>query len=175
MDARRSREPRATWPTPAGSACSTRGSSPLSTPTRASESIDGTAALSIPGVVAVLAAGDLPIVGTGPQRRFEPLARDEVVYAGQPVALVVAESEAAAEDGVELVLVDLEPLAPVVDLLAAMDEDAPLMRTSRTLMGPERPPLQAIGTPVSKASRRTSSAACGTSGATWTPPSHEPT
>ena len=93
-------------------------------------SIDGAAALLAPGVVAVLTAGDLPIVGSGPQRRFEPLARDEVVYAGQPVALVVAESEAAAEDGVAMVLVELEPLAPVVDLLTAMDLNAPLMRTS---------------------------------------------
>ena len=80
--------------------------------------------------MAVLTAGDLPIVGSGPQRRFEPLARDEVVYAGQPVALVVAEFEAAAEDGVAMARVELEPLAPVVDLLAAMDLNAPLMRTS---------------------------------------------
>ena len=100
------------------------------------KSIDGAAALSTPGVVAVLTARDLPIVGSGPQRRFEPLARDEVVYAGQPVALVVAESEAAAEDGVALVLVELEPLAPVVDLLAAMEPGAPLMRTIHPGAGP---------------------------------------
>src|SRR5437868_14776064 len=49
-----------------------------------------------PGVVAVLTASDLPIMGSGPGRLYEPLAREEVVYAGQPVAIVVALTEAAA-------------------------------------------------------------------------------
>ena len=40
---------------------------------------------------------------SGIDRTAEPLAREEVVFAGQPVAIVVAESEAAAEDGAELV------------------------------------------------------------------------
>ena len=92
-------------------------------------SIDASAALALPGVVAVLTASDLPIVGHGEQRRFEPLARDEVVFAGQPVALVIGTTEAAAEDGVGLVEVDLEPLEPVVDVLAAVHPDAPLART----------------------------------------------
>jgi CO/xanthine dehydrogenase Mo-binding subunit len=77
------------------------------------------AALALAGVVAVLTARDLPLVGTGPGRQFEPLAREEAVYAGQPLALVVAESEALAADGVELVEVELEPLEPVLDLEAA--------------------------------------------------------
>ncbi len=50
--------------------------------------IDKEAALAIPGVVAVLAAADLPIASTGTDRTSEPLAREEVVFAGQPVALV---------------------------------------------------------------------------------------
>ena len=94
-------------------------------------SIDATAALLLPGVVAVLTAADLPVVGRGPERRFEPLARDEVVFAGQPVALVVGETESAAEDGAALVLVDLEPLEPVVDILAAVEPGAPLARSLR--------------------------------------------
>ncbi len=100
-------------------------------------SIDGADALALPGVVAVLSAADLPIVGQGRARRFEPLARDEVVFAGQPVALVIAETEAAAEDAVELVRVDLEPLEPVVDVLAAIEPGAPLARTLRA--GPAAP------------------------------------
>src|SRR5438067_11472706 len=52
------------------------------------------AAKALPGVVAVLTAGDVPLVGTGVGRLYEPLAREAVIYAGQPVALVVAESEA---------------------------------------------------------------------------------
>jgi CO/xanthine dehydrogenase Mo-binding subunit len=77
------------------------------------------AARALPGVVAVLTAADLPIAATGAGRMYEPLAREEVVYAGQPVALVVAESEALAQDGTELVEVELEPLEAVVDLEAA--------------------------------------------------------
>ena len=92
------------------------------------KSIRTEAARAIPGVVAVLTADDLPIKGSGKGRLFEPLAREEVVYAGQPVALVVAESEALAEDGVELVEVELEPLEPVLDLEAATLPDAPLAR-----------------------------------------------
>ena len=60
---------------------------------------------------------------------YEPLARTEVLYAGQPVALVVADSEAAAEDGAELVEVDLEPLTGVLDLEEAIRPGAPLART----------------------------------------------
>ena len=78
--------------------------------------IDRDAALEVAGVVAVLTASDLPIVGSGPQRRFEPLAIDEIVYAGQPVALVVARTEEAAADAAALVRVDEEALAPVVDV-----------------------------------------------------------
>ena len=83
-------------------------------------------ALALPGVVAVLTADDLPIAEGAAGRAAEPLARSEVVHAGQPVALVVAESQAAAEDGAELVTVDYEPLAPVLDMEAAMAPDASL-------------------------------------------------
>src|SRR5687768_12966633 len=54
--------------------------------------IDSNAAAALPGVVAILTATDLPIAAQGaPPRAAESLARDEVVYAGQPVALVVAD------------------------------------------------------------------------------------
>ena len=92
-------------------------------------SIDAEAALATPGVVAVLTAADLPIATSGTDRMSEPLARDEVVFAGQPVALVLAETEAAAEDGAELVFVDYESLPAVVDVEAAMTPGAPLART----------------------------------------------
>ena len=90
--------------------------------------VDKEAALEIPGVVAVLTAADLPTATTGTDRTAEPLAREEVVFAGQPVAIVVAETEAAAEDGAELVAVEVEPLDPVVDVEAAMKPGAPLVR-----------------------------------------------
>ena len=90
--------------------------------------VDADEARALPGVVAVLTASDLPIVATGKGRLYEPLARDEVVYAGQPVALVVAETEAQAEDAASLVDVQLEALEPVVDLEAAARPGAPRAR-----------------------------------------------
>ncbi len=92
--------------------------------------IDASAALALPGVVAVLTAADLPIVGVEEMRMFEPLARGEAVFAGQPVALVVAETESAAADAAALVVVRTEPLPVVVDLEAAMHPDSPLARVT---------------------------------------------
>ncbi len=91
--------------------------------------IDTSAALAVPGVVAVLTHADLPLAG-GSGRAAEPLAREEIVWAGQPVALVIAESEAAAEDGAALVDVDAEPLEAVLDLEAAIADGAPAARLS---------------------------------------------
>jgi CO/xanthine dehydrogenase Mo-binding subunit len=96
--------------------------------------IERDAALAQPGVVAVLTAADLPIAASGPGRSFEPLAREEVVYAGQPVAVVVADSEAHAADGAEFVGVELEPLEPVLDLEVAARPGAPRARL-RTASG----------------------------------------
>jgi CO/xanthine dehydrogenase Mo-binding subunit len=90
--------------------------------------VERDAALAIQGVVAVLTAADLPIETTGNDRTAEPLAREEVVFAGQPIAIVVAESEAAAEDGVEAVVVAYEPLEAVVDVEQAMQPGAALAR-----------------------------------------------
>jgi CO/xanthine dehydrogenase Mo-binding subunit len=90
--------------------------------------VDADEARALPGVVAVLTAADLPIVASGKGRLYEPLARAEVVYAGQPVAIVVAETEAQAEDAASLVDVQLERLQPVVDLEAAARPGAPPAR-----------------------------------------------
>jgi CO/xanthine dehydrogenase Mo-binding subunit len=90
--------------------------------------VDAEDARTLPGVVAVLTAADLPIVAKGKGRLYEPLAREEVVYAGQPVALVVADTEAQAEDAASLVDVQLEPLEPVVDVEAATRPGAPRAR-----------------------------------------------
>ncbi len=91
-------------------------------------SIERDEAMAIPGVVAVLTAADLPLVGEGSDRLSRPLARSEVVFAGEPVALVVGRTPGAAADGAELVNVRLEPLPVVVDPEAAMDAAAPLAR-----------------------------------------------
>jgi CO/xanthine dehydrogenase Mo-binding subunit len=91
-------------------------------------SIDGDAALRVAGVVAVLTAADLPFVESAAGRAGQPLARTEVVFSGQPVALVVAETEAAATDGVDQVIVEIEPLEAALDLETAMAPGAPLAR-----------------------------------------------
>jgi CO/xanthine dehydrogenase Mo-binding subunit len=91
-------------------------------------SIETSAALDVAGVVAVLTAADVPFVDGAAGRAGQPLARSEIVYSGQPVALVVAETEAAATDGVDRVVVDVEPLEAALDLEAAMAPGAALAR-----------------------------------------------
>jgi carbon-monoxide dehydrogenase large subunit len=95
-------------------------------------SIDVSEARRAPGVVAVLTAADL---GIEPFHGFmvlnahcarPPLATDKVRFVGEPVALVVADTAAAAEDATELVVVDYDPLPAVVDPEAALAPDAPL-------------------------------------------------
>jgi CO/xanthine dehydrogenase Mo-binding subunit len=95
--------------------------------------IDTSAALAVPGVVAVLTAADLPIATSDDMRMFEPLAREEALFVGHPIALVVAESEAAAADAVAEVMVDAEPLPVVTDLESAMRPDSPLARITSIL------------------------------------------
>ncbi len=55
------------------------------------------------------------------------LAKEQVTYAGQPIAAVIAPTFEEAEDLAEMVFVDIEPLDPVVDLDHALDETAPLV------------------------------------------------
>lgn len=71
---------------------------------------------------------ELPCSGLGPDRPTHYRALDDTVrYVGQPVAVVVAETAAAANDAGALVGVNIEPLPPVVGVEAAMDTDAPLL------------------------------------------------
>ena len=87
-------------------------------------------AVAIPGVVAVLTAPDLPVsdLRAAVQNRSIVLAFERATYVGQPVAVVLAETEAAAEDGVQAVAVDYEPLTPAIDPLEALKPDAPVVR-----------------------------------------------
>jgi carbon-monoxide dehydrogenase large subunit len=90
-------------------------------------SLQTATAAAAPGVVAVLTAPDLGLPAATPMydtAMAEPyLAEGVVRYAGQPVAVVVADSETAAADAVELVAVDYEPLPALVDVEeAARDE-----------------------------------------------------
>ena len=58
---------------------------------------------------------------------FYPIAVDKVRYVGEPVAVVVADDRYVAEDAMELIDVEYDPLPPVVDPVAALEEDAALL------------------------------------------------
>jgi CO/xanthine dehydrogenase Mo-binding subunit len=94
--------------------------------------IDSTQALQIPGVVRVLTADDLHVMRDANGAPVKtPIASGEAVYAGQFVALVLAESDAAAQDGVAAVEVDYEPLAVVTTLDQGLDPESPHIRETR--------------------------------------------
>jgi carbon-monoxide dehydrogenase large subunit len=93
---------------------------------------------ALPGVVAALCGADLAEVLRPIPMRLTPLddleralqlplAVDRVRYVGEPVAVVVAESRYVAEDALELIEVDCEPLRPVVDAGEALATDAPVL------------------------------------------------
>jgi CO/xanthine dehydrogenase Mo-binding subunit len=93
-------------------------------------SIDKKEALATPGVIAVLAAQDLPVknLREAVENRSIMLAYERTLYVGQPVAVVLAESEAAAEDGVQGVQVEYEELTPAINMLDALRADASVVR-----------------------------------------------
>lgn len=98
---------------------------------------DTSAAAELPGVHAVLTHGELGSLDRPlPMKRGEhpgvthprtacPMARDEVFYVGQIVAMVVAENRYIAEDALDLIDVDYDPLPVVASLEAAAAEGAP--------------------------------------------------
>ncbi len=87
------------------------------------ESIDLAAAKSLPGVVAVFTADDLP-----GEKYFGPLFRDEpvladgqVLYVGQPVAIVAAESRSALELGRRSIKINVAPSQPILSIERAIE------------------------------------------------------
>ena len=95
------------------------------------------AALAMPGVVSVITAEDLVAIGRIPTRLGHrignpeclqfPLTRDRVRYVGEPVAVVIAESRYLAEDALELIDVDYDPLPAVADARRALAPEAPIL------------------------------------------------
>ena len=95
------------------------------------ESIDTTEAAGMPGVIAVITAKSLaganlasvtanvPFIGKNGSRPFSPmrpaLAAERVMHVGQPVALVIAETEAQANDAAETVAIEYAPLSVAID------------------------------------------------------------
>src|SRR5215831_9413109 len=101
--------------------------------------IDSAAALRAPGVLAVFTGADTQALGTmsmtlkrkrpdgGPMfaRPHHGLSRDRGRYVGDPIAMVIAETRAQAEDAADLVRVDYEPLPSVTATAAAAEAGSP--------------------------------------------------
>jgi carbon-monoxide dehydrogenase large subunit len=101
--------------------------------------IDTAKALRLPGVHAVFAQSDLAPLLTAERLPLQfrtdqlpldvapfVLAKDEVVFVGEAIAIVVAQSRAIAEDAAALVEIDYEPLPAISDCRAALRPGAPL-------------------------------------------------
>jgi carbon-monoxide dehydrogenase large subunit len=97
------------------------------------ESVDAAAAREMPGVAMVLTAGDVdlpPQPASGNVSGSYPrplLAGERVRFVGEPLALIVAQTQAQALDAAETVLIDYDPLEVVTDPEAAARDGAPLL------------------------------------------------
>ncbi len=90
-------------------------------------SIDTTAAEAAPGVRAVVTGRDFPYL-FGSAIKDQPfLAIDRVRYVGEPVVAVAADTEAMAQEALDLIRVDYTPLPAVVDMRLALADNAPLV------------------------------------------------
>ena len=101
-------------------------------------SIDKSEAEALPGVIRVVTMDDLkdfctPWVGTldhlkGIKSAEQwPLANGKAFWQGEPVAAVVATSRAIAEDAAELIDIEFNELAPVTDMMTALESDTPVI------------------------------------------------
>jgi carbon-monoxide dehydrogenase large subunit len=99
--------------------------------------LDLSAARRAKGVVAVYSAEDIGPVGNMPttfvpKPEFElyfqrPIAADKVRYAGEPLAIIIAEDRYAAEDALELIDCEIEPLDVLVDARQSRESDQNLV------------------------------------------------
>jgi len=97
--------------------------------------IDKSGAEKIPGVLAVLAPGDVPskkfnCAGNPPSPllvKDETILTDHPLYAGDRVAAVAALSPEACEEGLRKIVVEYEPLPAVFEVKEALDPQAPLL------------------------------------------------
>ena len=96
--------------------------------------VDAGRAQKLPGVVAVLTRDDLK----GKNMYFGPVVKDQPVvaidrvrYAGEVIAAVAAEGRDVAEEALDLIEVEYEPLPAVCDLLEAMKPEAPVLHAER--------------------------------------------
>jgi 2-furoyl-CoA dehydrogenase large subunit len=96
-------------------------------------SIDVSRAAALPGVHGVVTGADIadairpiPSAVRAPIKYY-PIAIDKVRYVGEPVAVIAADDRYVAEDAMELIEVEYEPLPPVVDADGALGDGAALL------------------------------------------------
>jgi CO/xanthine dehydrogenase Mo-binding subunit len=90
--------------------------------------IDTSAAEKIPGVMAVLTGKDIPVNSFGPSFQDQPVLCDEQVFhAGDGVAAVAATTEQIANEAIDKIVVEYEPLPAVFDPFEAMQDGAHLV------------------------------------------------
>ncbi|WP_347976723.1 xanthine dehydrogenase family protein molybdopterin-binding subunit [Bosea vestrisii] len=96
-------------------------------------SIDSAAAAAMPGVAAIVTGHDLARLTTpmvaGLKVAVEnwPMAVERVRYVGEPVAIVVALDRYLAEDALDAIEIEYGPLPCVIDPLASLEADAPVL------------------------------------------------
>jgi aerobic carbon-monoxide dehydrogenase large subunit len=102
------------------------------------KSMDTSPAMNYPGVRQIIAFRDLPKESSylpamdmkdGTKIERPVLARDEVRYVGEPVAFVVADTRYQAEDAIELIKIDYEPLPAIADPEVGIKEGSPVAHT----------------------------------------------
>ena len=117
--------------------------------------IDVNKAAALPGVEAIITSADFPDAGNKIAELGEGainlahlssncLARGKVLYKGHAVAAVAAINLHIAEEALKLIAVDYEPLPPVLDVRAAMLDNAPLLHDDLT--------TESLGKPTTKKS-----------------------
>lgn len=89
--------------------------------------VDTEKAFALPGVLAVATGADIPVrYGILPSSPDEAVfAIDRARYVGDPIAAVVADDELTAEEALDLIDVDYEPLPPIMTIDAALRDDLP--------------------------------------------------
>ena len=104
--------------------------------------IDASAALAMPGVVAILTAEDMPPVEVPEGATQAPIVEraltNEPLYQGEPILAVAAVDETTAADAIERIKVDLEPLPFVVDPLESLKPNGPNARLDGNVYNEDR-------------------------------------
>ena len=117
--------------------------------------LDISEALKVPGVEAIYVGADLnpgcqqfwatmtgPPIEMGGQTPYPPgsvLANDDVRYVGDPIAVVIATSRYVAEDAADLVVVEIDPKRPVLDMHEAVTTGEMVHREFTTNVSQDMP------------------------------------